>query len=492
MKILPIIYSALIMLLCTCSAYGQEQAQQNPIILHHADSLVGREGPSGAERELIGNVYLSQGNVQVRCNKAIQNLSLNTAVLMGNVQIVQGTLTLETESGIYDGNTRIAKGYSDIRITDREVSVRAAAGEYSTQTYIASFFGNVRVQDDSALLFADTVYYERTTQNSRAYGHVIAQGRYSASFAEGDTALNSPAQRLTILTGRPVLFQIDSTWKGSDSILQNARDSMVIPSPVNKMDKGKNKGRMKGGITIAPDTGIQVQKIYVRNVYSYDTMTIMADTLRATRLNGEQYNAEGFTEIIRQSLFALCNSAVYRRENDALDLNGNPRVWYDSTQLSGDSIKLLLLERRPRQIDALGKAFALMSDDTTHKKRVQQLSGHHITINIMQDTIRQINAMQEAKSLYFRVDEQGQPDGAARNTCDSIRVDFELGQPEKIVWTGAVQGDVIPEQIISDKEDDYALPGQPVIRQKPVQPRPGQPRQRRQNHNHTKEAAPGK
>jgi hypothetical protein len=57
------------------------------------------------------------------------------------------------------------------------------------------------------------------------------------------------------------------------------------------------------------------------------------------------------------------------------------------------------------------------------------------------------------------MDTDGQPDGAARNSADSISIEIEKNKPEIIHWLGAVVGDVFPETVIADKENDYALPG---------------------------------
>jgi len=63
--------------------------------------------------------------------------------------------------------------------------------------------------------------------------------------------------------------------------------------------------------------------------------------------------------------------------------------------------------------------------------------------------------------------ERGVPEGAAQNSCDTIVVRFEKGDPESIVWIGGVLGQVHPEHEVYGKERTYDLPGRPEDRKKP-------------------------
>jgi hypothetical protein len=166
-------------------------------------------------------------------------------------------------------------------------------------------------------------------------------------------------------------------------------------------------------------------------------------------------------------LAAIANIALFLPKQDSLLLQGSPIVWYDSTRLQADTIHLHIKDKKVQKIDAQIDAFALMSDDTIRRDRSQQLSGKYIEVNIVKDTIHSIIASKEAKSLYFKVDEQGNPDGAARNTSDSIKVMFSKGEIDKIVWIGGVQGDVYPEYIIEKNIQDYDLPGKPKFIERP-------------------------
>jgi len=159
---------------------------------------------------------------------------------------------------------------------------------------------------------------------------------------------------------------------------------------------------------------------------------------------------------------------LFKPNNDTLRLEGKPMMWFDSTMMTADSMYILMKKRSLVKIDATGSAFTLTKDDTLRPQRVQQLSGKHIAINVKQDTIFNIVSEVQAKSLYFLLSEKGIPEGAAKNSCDTIVVRFEAGEPESIIWIGGVQGEVYPEHEIEGREMSFDLPGRPEERKRPI------------------------
>ena len=83
--ILPVIFFIL-----TFSLTAQNKASEYMTVT--GDSLVGKVLNGEAVREVYGNVVLTQGNIRITCNKAIQFILKNDAELIGNVVVVQENL----------------------------------------------------------------------------------------------------------------------------------------------------------------------------------------------------------------------------------------------------------------------------------------------------------------------------------------------------------------------------------------------------------------
>lgn len=387
------------------SIYGSE-----PIILKHADSLLGTTSEAGIVRRVKGNVTFIQGNVTVTCSEAIQYIDQNRVELNGNVVINQGTVTLRTPHGEYNGNTRMAFGRSGILLTDRDTRLSAIEGFYSTADRVADFYRNVVVENDSLVVYSDTLKYIRDNQNSFASGSAAAFGKYESIRLYGDSITHYPSQRyIRVAGGTPLFCRIDTAKTTSGTAQQ------------------------------------------------HDTLCISGDILEAFRTPGdERYVATGNMRLTRGSLAARSRNGTYSHTLENIQLQGAPVLWVDSTQLSGDSIAIRLRNRSVERITAYRNAFAATRSDTLPGSRIHQITGDNIIIAVSQDTLRRITAENKAFSLYFLYKE-GIPDGASRSSADMITIDLENGQASNVHWTGKVDGEYLPEPMIATRLSEYNL-----------------------------------
>ncbi len=391
---------------------GGISGPSQPVILKYADSLVGGTSPEGPTRELIGNVQLTQGNVTVTCNRAIQHLLTNRVELIGNVKIEQGTLTLLAPRVDYNGQTNQSFANNGIKVIDRATTVNASQGTYSSLTHIVNFRQNVVVEDDSLKIWADALDYHRDTENSFAKGDVLLKPKKSRTYLEGDSVANLRRENYFSVSGKPLLLQIDS---------------------------------------------VQTEDESVKNGFKYDTLIISSEFMESYRGVAERYLANGNVEMTRGVIASRSDSAIYEKSNELIRLLKTPVLWMDSTQLFADTMNVSIPQRRLKAIYAIQNAVAVSRDDSVYTDRLNQLTGKNITINIGEDKVENIVSEGDAKSLYFLFSEEG-ADGMVRNTSDTIQVAFAEGKPDAIRWLGAIEGESFPEKIIAGKTNDYNLP----------------------------------
>jgi hypothetical protein len=437
-----------------------------PIILQHADSLIGTNSASGIVRDLIGNVVLIQGNVSVSCDRATHYISQNRADLIGNVVITQGSVTMKAPRGIYDGNARLMYGTQGVFLQDRATVLTAREGFYSTATKIARFHRNVRIETDSLIIFADSLDYHRATQNTYAVSNVAAAGKFTTAYLQGDSLTNIPELHYTRVAGlrsqgvgdtlravlrQPMMSQIDSVEISEDE----AREAEALKKTKGKMkekvagkviSKRGNKRATKRGdkqnpqqqkppqaspslalqavkadslsaIPIANPTAISTTIPTTKtHFFRLDTLCITGDVLEAFRsdtseaVKRETYVATGGVKLTRgsakNSLAALSGRGVYEKTLDKIWMFDAPILWMDSTQLRGDSVIINIREKRVERIAADGNGFAATKSDTSRPERTDQLTGENVIISMQRDTLRSIMAEGKAFNLYFLTGEE--------------------------------------------------------------------------------------
>ena len=105
-------------------------AQQDNTIKVVGDTLFGRTLDGESIREVHRNVVMTQDNVTITCDKAIQYIARNEADLFGNVVVTQDSIIINTESGHYFGDTKIAYSNSGVKLFDGHVHLNSKSGYY--------------------------------------------------------------------------------------------------------------------------------------------------------------------------------------------------------------------------------------------------------------------------------------------------------------------------------------------------------------------------
>ncbi|MBK7986553.1 MAG: hypothetical protein IPK11_06495 [Ignavibacteria bacterium] len=236
-----------------------------------------------------------------------------------------------------------------------------------------------------------------------AQGKVIVKGKQSNVLLAGDSAFHYPAQHYSLIKGKPFLLKVDTIVTANrDSLMYRTKDSLLaIP------------------------------------ILRYDSSMVVAEKLEAFRQYKDTYIAHDSVEMIRGELRMKSQLAIFDNLNERISLYKSPVVWNDSTQIVADSIIVSMKNKHLHQIQAFGNAFSSSRDDTLYTSRINQLSGHYIRVNVEDDSVRTIFSRGDAKSLYY-METDNQPDGAARNSADSIRIEVENNKPEIIHWLGAL------------------------------------------------------
>lgn len=421
-----------------------------PIILNHADSLVGKDSPSGALTYLLGNVSFTQGNVQVTCNEAIQNNSLNTVILKGNVIITQGNGRIFSPYVEYYGNSGIAISPNGIRLQDEKSVLTSKYGEYSTQSYIAFFKDSVLIVDPKSVIESKFAEYNRKTKNSIAIGSVVFETDSAVLYS--DSLFYSPSKKISSAFGQILLASKFSTsFLEGDSIFYNlANQSSVVMGYPNAMYVDTNQTKKNS---------------------EQDTLYITGDTIYASRYEDlDEIKVHGNASAIRSTFNSISDSLhiiTYQRNDTMVSkFIGRPIIWYDSTQLTGDSIISITKDNELRFIKSFKNSFLLSKSNTKYKDRVDQVEGDTITIHFSNQQLQTIYSLGNAQSLYYSY-EDNEADGNAKNFADEIEIQFIENKPDLINWKGGIRGEYFPEKLVVDKVNSFNLPRFQIRTDKP-------------------------
>lgn len=448
-----------------------------------ADSLVTTMIGTEEVNTLWGNAKIDQGVVHIEADKAVLYSNTNRAVLTGNVRVTQPGTVMTAPRAEYEGNTRLATApdgmtlqeegatlragwgtynmYSRIAqfrngvvLEDGKSTLRAATGDYFSVERRAVFVGGVRVESDSGTITSRNLTYWRDSRESFAVGDVVLISDKHAARLTGDTVRNRPADGYTLATGSPKLVQVDTTTAG-DSV---RHDTTVITAL--KLEAFRS-GREE---YVATDSA-RLRRGALEAIGGVARF-IMDDSIIAL---GPRILSPSPDTIVtgRRPPADTATASDSSRAADTTDRAGNavarkdlyPVVWYDKSQLTGDTITVGLTERKLRTIDVMGNAFAVT--EGAKPLRYDQLAATRLLFDVLLDTIRSVHAQGLASSIYFMYD-SNIPSGVNRASGDTINIVFDKGQASNIGIIGRrarSEGEYFPEQYVAGQENAYRLEG---------------------------------
>jgi len=387
-----------------------------PVILKNADSLLGTAEDNLQYRTFIGNVVFEQGDVILFCDTARQYMNINKIELMSNIRIIQNQTTIFANRIDYFGDKKTAISNTKFTIIDKSNKLTASKGEYNTETETGHFYGDVSIENDTIQIFSQELIYNSKTAVSIAYNDVRVFGRQTQYAITSDTLIYHQNDRFLNANGKPIFYYVDTLKKHWD-VLAN------------------------------------------QYFYTFDTLTVSSHHLIGSQsLNSEEYyQFTDSVEINKGNIAARCMEASYFKNQANLELKGAPVVWYDSLQLFADTIIVYFPNNKIEKIQLYHNSLALLKNDTTDQRKIDQISGEYIDIYFENDSLKSLVSKMQANSLYFTKDEQGE-NGLQSSGADTIHIYMAENTVSDITWKSAAYIEFYPESMFGADLTKYYLP----------------------------------
>jgi lipopolysaccharide export system protein LptA len=422
--------------------YGQE------VVTVTGDSLIGKRVDGKNIREVIGNVVMTQGDVTITCNRAIQYLSDNEAELIGDVVATKDTVILKTKKGYYYGDTKTAYSKSGVKLIDGKMTLTAQNGYYYYDEDRAYFYENVQLEDSSRKLvskrlnylkkpnkliaggnvmitdfqtsiYSDSLIHFRDSKKTFAYKNVQVSDPAENLVIRGNKLEDLPPENLTNITGNTLLSEIDTT------------------------DSGK-----------------------------IDTLLISAKKLRSENDSVKKFVAIDSVKIVRGVFASVNDSTVLYRDTDQIitvkskKSEDQPILWYENSQLTGDSVFINLNDNELESINVKENAF-LLSELPDYNFRYNQLSGKRINMHFENQELRKTEVFENVLSIYYLF-EEGDANGLIKSSAKNAEIIFSEGKVDQVKLYGTPESEFHPEHLIKGKGKDFTLPSFIVFDKRPT------------------------
>lgn len=424
------------------------KAQNQPeYITITGETFTGRMENEEKVREVVGNVVLRQGDLVITCNKAIQYLERNNAHLIGNVVARQRNVTIYTPEGFYFGNDKKAVSNSGVKLDDKKIILTAKTGEYKFDKEEAYFQNDVKLYDTATTLTSRYLTYYKTIDKAVAVGNVKILD--SENMIQSDTVVHFRDTKIT--------FAVNNVK------ISNLKNNSVIYGSRCENYRLKKYSIVKGDARLIQIDTSGSKASDTLNAMQIDTLLMSSLQMEAYQDTANIFIATDSVKMVRGSFASKNEFTFYDRTKQEIITKKMkktapvPIIWYEYSQLTGDSIKIVLDSNKIKQMYVTNNAF-ILSQNAVYKKRFDQIAGTKVIMSFNGNELKKTDVAGSVYSIYYTYD-SNEPNGLTKSSSQTASILFEDKKVDQVKLYGTPVSEYYPESLVDGKELSFTLPG---------------------------------
>lgn len=461
---------------------------------------------------IAGNVIIKEGLTTFNCDSATINRKTNILEAFGNIHINDNdSIHTYAQYLRYVGAERIAYLKKNVKLTDKKGTLYTNDLEYNLRTGIATYKDGGRITNDKTVLtsrngvyYADTkdVYFKNNVHlkdpdrdiwtDSLLYNLKTNEATFIARTrivgTDGsETITNGGTYNLG--TGQAIFTDgasfKDSTRSGSAKTIAYDKINGILQMQGNaKLVDSVNRAIVIGG-EIYADTKVNsflasrkpVMILYrdgdstyvaadtlFSGLRKYDSLerrvNTYTDTLRTTlavKANDADSSIRYFlgfhnVRIFNDSLQAVSDSLHYSTVDSTFKLFGEPVVWNQQSQITGDTLYMYTQSQKPKRLYVFNDGMIV---NKTKEGLYNQIAGRTLNGYFNDGNIEYVRIKgSPAESIFYPQDDDSAYIGMNRSSGDVIDVFFVKKEVNKVIFVNDVNGTLYPfKDIPADKKE---------------------------------------
>ena len=345
--------------------------------------------------DLSGSVRLLHGGTVLTSDRVNYNRLNRIVRLTGNVYMIREDSTLRADEVIYFESNQRAIGIGEVQLNDKKDGVlltgdRMEYSKYPHRAVATGQPGMIWQQNDSEI--------------------TIKGKRLEYYFSESNTLLKALAKDSVVVADDDEGFRIYCErveyFKSTDSALFTGKPRLA-----------KRKHHQDNDIDIAL-TGTSM-------TYTFGERTV---------------NVFNSVRITRGALVGECDTLRYHSEGQKIELQSNPVIRSNFSEIAGENIILNLVEGRVARAVVTGRAVGAYAARSTKRLQQSTIEGQNMVVDFHREAIKKITASGNAISNYNPSTFGNGPAGHNIVTANEIVIELDEGEPVKVRANGDVDG----------------------------------------------------
>lgn len=315
--------------------------------------------------------------------------------------------------------------------------------------------GNVVFHDtiNKTILWSDTTLVTDNSNNLRSYGDRPILMNYSdedtlwitADIFLSFTTIADEWQRenkTQIVVEEDALFDLDDNVELDTLSLSSSNEDLdrisnsQLESLTASIDTTKRHTIDLDSTTIRLDSLITSTTL-PDSIHSTEADSSIIDTLIESRI----IQGLGNVRIYNKSLQGVCDSLTYIEEDSLFYLDNNPILWSDSTQITGDSIRMMMSDNRPTRFDVIDNVFMINTADGYF---FSQIAGKKGEGTMAENKLSELWVRGAVKTIFYIINDDDEYVGVNKHDASRLKAEFVEGKLENIIYYDKPEGEMLP------------------------------------------------
>jgi lipopolysaccharide export system protein LptA len=411
---------------------------------------------------------------------------------IGNAQYVSGSAIANADTISYDGENDIVllksgencsryisdkdTAYAFVIYYDRKSEEFRLTGDgfykneknevkgeeviFNKQSESFSVKGRSYVSDPPTIIEAASIWYDKSLKEGKADGQVVWQDTSAKTTIYADHVVYRGEEKYMKAsndTGRPMfttLIDQDTLYLRADTLKsyriirersgnQNNDHNRLRVNKSRDNDKSlrdakentKQNSAEENTSMVADSIGIVIPDSLSIPV-AEDSIAILMDTI-------EYFVGDNNVRMYKKDMQSLCDSLTYSMRDSVFTLRGDPFLWSDSTQISGDTIQIFLRDKKVDKLMAEANALIVTTEDLIF---FNQIKGRHLQSYFADGKAERMDIEGNAEAIYYILDKDKAYIGVNKTECSKMKFYFKDDKISEIRFYDEPSSKVIPMQ----------------------------------------------
>ncbi|MBR6043858.1 MAG: hypothetical protein K6G31_03495 [Paludibacteraceae bacterium] len=445
------------------------------VILEGCDKLTFTKGRVDCQ-VLKGNVRFRQDRAVMFCDSAYFYSGQNSFDAFGHVRVVQDSTTLTANKMFYDGNIKLMRIREDITMTSGRMTLTTQKLDFFREKNYAYYDNGATIVDPSFRLVSRIGYYYPDSKKAIFKGNVDLNGT-DYRITTDTLTYNSRTSEAWVM-GPSKIYRDSFIISSSQAYMNNAigefklyRRSMVdnekstrhVEADTILYNRTKGSAKLYGKIVIDDlnqhmsmygdkgelnqqplSNGFLTKNAYIKEYSTPDTLFLRADTLTMITNADSSRIVEGRNRVrfYRSDFQGKSQQMQFFSKDSIVYMYGLPVLWSDANQMTGDTVKMYMKNKKPDFLHIVGNSLVVQRDDSINYNQIKgnELEGYFVNSNLHKVLVKG-NAM----SVYFPKDKKGDLIGVNHNMGSMMTIFLnEQRKLDKIVLEPGTEGTMYP------------------------------------------------